>query len=515
MSAAKLQKHIIYHAVIRVELGYPDSLYGINTKVTLDVIRMWCRLITFRQQVLYNVVENIFVYNTLYRINIFLSFKKKIIKKTISRNASNRFFRNYTYKIINFLSTSVKFYLYRQRNCIQKHLKSLIIIDKECENVIKFLTNSTSQKLIVCVHRIFNSNLYLVNMDLEISQVFESRRENIFISINNFKFAKYRVLKSGNFYFRCTNKKCNGLYVVNKLYTIVIQVINDHSKHSEYSAKKIEKEMNRSVVKRKAETELHIQPRKIIRQTLHLNPEMQKNLLFKSEQFIYLSNDENVVILTCLKNLSILCNAQHVFGDGTFDYCPKLFNQLYTIYIYQNHLYVPDLCVHTLNQELNIKEFHEDFEIFAHNVLLNLYPDCKIVVCTFHLAYSWFRQIQSNKQLLLEYNNKNSNIGNWLKSFFEDAFTQLISDCPTSDLSFSDYVLETYILPDSKFNPMLWAGHPKDEPRTTNCAEAFHRHFNQQFYIPHPRVHQIADKHVIHWVHYDEPSVFYLNLISH
>lgn len=127
------------------------------------------------------------------------------------------------------------------------------------------------------------------------------------------------------------------MYVVNKLYTKVIEVINDHSKHREYSANEIEKEMIRSVVKRKAETELHIQPSKIIRQTLHLNQgnnlkhsdihllrnymyaarkkqfptfpknineainhirEMQENLLFKGEQFIYLSKDKNLVILT-------------------------------------------------------------------------------------------------------------------------------------------------------------------------------------------------------------------------
>jgi hypothetical protein len=49
---------------------------------------------------------------------------------------------------------------------------------------------------------------------------------------------------------------------------------------------------------------------------------------------------------------------------------------------------IQDLCVYTLNQEVNIKEFHVDFEIFAHNALLNLYPDCKIVTCTFHLAQS-------------------------------------------------------------------------------------------------------------------------------
>jgi hypothetical protein len=55
----------------------------------------------------------------------------------------------------------------------------------------------------------------------------------------------------------------------------------------------------------------------------------------------------------------------------------------------------------------------------------------------------------------------------------------------------SNYVLETYIIPDSKFIPTLWAGHPKDEPRTTNGVEAFHRHFNQQFYTPYPHIHQV------------------------
>jgi len=40
---------------------------------------------------------------------------------------------------------------------------------------------------------------------------------------------------------------------------------------------------------------------------------------------------------------------------------------------------------------------------------------------------------------------------------------------------------------------MLWAGHPKDEPRTTNGAEAFHKHFNQQFYSPHQHIQQVID----------------------
>jgi hypothetical protein len=62
---------------------------------------------------------------------------------------------------------------------------------------------------------------------------------------------------------------------------------------------------------------------------------------FKDEQFIYFSGDNSVVLFTCSENLSALCDVLHVFGDGTFSYCPKLFTQLYTIHIYQNYFYVP------------------------------------------------------------------------------------------------------------------------------------------------------------------------------
>jgi len=47
-------------------------------------------------------------------------------------------------------------------------------------------------------------------MDLEINEVFESQRGNVCISINNLKFTKYRVSKSGDLYFRCVNKKCKA-----------------------------------------------------------------------------------------------------------------------------------------------------------------------------------------------------------------------------------------------------------------------------------------------------------------
>jgi hypothetical protein len=69
----------------------------------------------------------------------------------------------------------------------------------------------------------------------------------------------------------------------------------------------------------------------------------------------------------------------------------------------------------------------------------------------------------------------------------KDAFTQLISDCPTSDFSFPTTFLKHIYFPIQN----LILRHRKDEPRTTNGVEAFHRHFNQQFYPPHPHIHQV------------------------
>jgi hypothetical protein len=71
----------------------------------------------------------------------------------------------------------------------------------------------------------------------------------------------------------------------------------------------------------------------------------------------------------------------------------------------------------------------------------------------------------------------------------EIEFSNLIAIAPPDGLFFSDYIFASYILPDSNFNPSLWAGKPGDQPRTTNGAEAFHRHYNNQFYSPHPHVY--------------------------
>jgi len=68
-----------------------------------------------------------------------------------------------------------------------------------------------------------------------------------------------------------------------------------------------------------------------------------------------------------------------------------------------------------------------------------------------------------------------------------------MSICPTDISDFSDYVLNNYIIEDSKFPPSLRAIEPTDELRTTNGVESFHSNYNSQFYHPHHNIYQVIN----------------------
>jgi len=58
---------------------------------------------------------------------------------------------------------------------------------------------------------------------------------------------------------------------------------------------------------------------------------------------------------------------------------------------------------------------------------------------------------------------------------------------------FSDYNLENYITSDRNFPPTLWACESINNPKTTNGAENYHKHYNSQFYTAHPHIHRVID----------------------
>ena len=69
-------------------------------------------------------------------------------------------------------------------------------------------------------------------------------------------------------------------------------------------------------------------------------------------------------------------------------------------------------------------------------------------------------------------------------------FTYLVSKSEDPRCtSFADYILENYIVPDSRFPPTLWSSLPSlNAKRTTNGAESFHAHYNEKCYAAHPTI---------------------------
>ena len=73
----------------------------------------------------------------------------------------------------------------------------------------------------------------------------------------------------------------------------------------------------------------------------------------------------------------------------------------------------------------------------------------------------------------------------------EDAFAEDIMDDAPSDakcVEFADYVYNNYISSDCQFPPNVWACSSDGSVRTTNGAESFHSHLNEQFISPHPNI---------------------------
>ena len=211
--------------------------------------------------------------------------------------------------------------------------------------------------------------------------------------------------------------------------------------------------------------------------------------------------ENEIIIFTCISNLQCLCDISEIIMDGTFRCCPNFFKQLYTIHGHKDGNYIPlvfmflpgkseeiyHTCISALiklcsekNLQFQPNVVHIDFEKMVITVISQLLPDSTIKCCRFHLAYTWWRQIQK-VGLSSEYKDPESEIGRWLKSMFgiaylspdevEDSFVEdYMSVAPGDEKStmFADYLTNTYMTQESLFPPSLWAEVPSDSKRTTN-----------------------------------------------
>jgi len=254
-----------------------------------------------------------------------------------------------------------------------------------------------------------------------------------------------------------------------------------------------------------------------------LNKVKESNItLNNGEQFVFVNESTQIIIVTCKTNLLFLCNEiEFILADGTFTYCPKHFFQQYTIHGVCKNYYVPlvfcflpsktkdiykqmwetikDLCLNNANSVFQPSLLLLDFELGAHIAAKEVFPLIIIKACRFHLGQAWYRKISSIPILKKNYDDKNSQSGLWLKLFFglpylpshmiSDAFIEIMATCPEEKqyYDFADYILDNYI-ETNNFSPILWAEEPNKSIRTTNGAESYHSQLRHEFYVPHPTI---------------------------
>lgn len=354
-------------------------------------------------------------------------------------------------------------------------------------------------------------------METELREII-SERNKIVLILNGFKYCFANTNKLGETRWRCIKKNIctTSLNTVGESMCRTVTSIKGQHVHDPDMENKIQRQIVSTSCKRKAIEDISERPRKVLHLALKDTAGATENLttndltyirrnLYNSrrkllpplpqsieevhsslehlvpkttrgENFVLVNNQETrVIVFGAKSNLNILCSSDIIYADGTFQYCPKYFFQLFTLHGYVNNNYVPLVfcllndktektyinCLNTvkllcLTKSLTFspKEIVIDFELSIHNAVRNVWKDIKVTGCRFHLAQAWWRKIQK-LGLINEYKNQNSEIGMWLHYCFGIMFldSQLVSDFFVFDLlaiqpqnealsKFSDYLVE-------------------------------------------------------------------------
>ncbi|XP_025018145.1 uncharacterized protein LOC107369738 [Tetranychus urticae] len=145
--------------------------------------------------------------------------------------------------------------------------------------------------------------------------------------------------------------------------------------------------------------------------------EIPSNLQFSStEKFFKVSDGGNDKILFFATDafLRHLCEANHVYADGTFKSVPLLFHSLYTLHVMRNEVMIPvvyalipdasmqtyirlfrlvqDACT-SLGLIWQPTKFTTDFEIATIKAINIIFPFCELKCCLFHFSQSLWRNV--------------------------------------------------------------------------------------------------------------------------
>jgi len=241
---------------------------------------------------------------------------------------------------------------------------------------------------------------------MENFKIITSERGKELALLNNDKYSYVRTRKDGLMKWKCSNNSCSAS-LLTKIDKTFHSSNGKHVNHASNNNEKIERQILRENCKRKAEENTSTRPLKIIRTEL-LNSDLPnimnnditsvrkaiydkkrkqypiyptsineaisqlKNIqnndlcMFKSEQFVFVPETNDFVCITTSQNLSFMSKQTDFFGDGTYDFAPKFFLQLYTLHTYVNGFYVP--VVYFFFTKQNKTNLHYKVEVSFANM---------------------------------------------------------------------------------------------------------------------------------------------------
>lgn len=216
-----------------------------------------------------------------------------------------------------------------------------------------------------------------------------------------------------------------------------------------------------------------------------------------------------------------------VFGDGTFEYAPSVFYQLYTFhaqigtnYPPMIYFFLPNKTTKTYERMLDIvlelcpqfrpSTFLVDYEMAMLKALRSKFGEATIKGCYFHFTQC-IRRKAIEKGLKKQYESV-PETRLMIRSLMALAFvpvedvvslykavkSQFPKETAYEELAL--YFKRTFVKAngggDPLFPPHLWnhfASVESNDPRTSNCCEGFHNTLNSVFVNPHPSIREVLE----------------------
>ncbi|XP_018496363.1 uncharacterized protein LOC108864702 [Galendromus occidentalis] len=257
---------------------------------------------------------------------------------------------------------------------------------------------------------------------------------------------------------------------------------------------------------------------------------LRQKVTEKGENFLFYDSGETeadrILVFATPENLNLLKKYDEWFVDGTFDVCPKLFDQLYTFHVGLPekksvpvmYCLLPSKTSATYRRLLDVvasaldgslpRRVHVDFEIGMIKELERAFPGAEILGCMFHFHQCLWRRIQRDADLRRRYTAD-------LDFALNVRMFPALSFVPTSDVlavfntllqskfvKENNYILTAFI----NYFESTWVGRERNAPlmkhewwnthnsvlngiaRTNNTVESWHSAFSKRAGGSNPHV---------------------------